>query len=306
MSGALQELITILLQVLGPIVLLAGAGFLLRRRLDISPRAISRIVYYILTPSLVYTSLLTLPFDPNITSRSLLFAAIHMLVMGSLAWWLTRKWGYSGGLASAFVITTILLNNGNYGLPLNLFAFGETGLAYALVLFMFNTVFGGATSIYLAIKGQEDGMTAIRRTLKQPIIAAILLAAMSRLTHVAPTGSLMDMLQMTGQAAIPVFLIVLGMSLAKTDVMANLRDVLRLTTLRMIISPLVALLLATVVGLSGVAYSVSVMQASMPTAVNSIVITNEFETAPEFTAEVVLMTTLVSLVTLPILLFFLR
>ena len=279
---------------------------MLRRRIDVSPRAISRVVYYVLTPCLIYTSLLTFSFDPEITSRSLLFAAVQMIIVGGLAYFLTRRWGYSGGLASAFIITTILLNNGNYGLPLNLFAFGETGLAYALLLFMFNAVFAGAVSIYLAISGQDNGMAAIKRTLKQPIIWAIVLAGVSRATHLIPTGSLMEMLQMTGQAAIPVFLIVLGMSLAQTDVRANLAPVLRLTTLRMIISPLIALAVASVVGLSGVAYSVAVMQASMPTAVNSIVITNEFETAPDFTAGVVLMTTLVSLVTLPILLFFLR
>jgi len=306
MPAVIQELGAILLQVLLPIILLAGAGFVLRRRVDVSPRAISRVVYYVLTPCLIYTSLLTFSFDPEITSRSLLFAAVQMIIVGGLAYFLTRRWGYSGGLASAFIITTILLNNGNYGLPLNLFAFGETGLAYALLLFMFNAVFAGAVSIYLAISGQDNGMAAIKRTLKQPIIWAIVLAGVSRATHLIPTGSLMEMLQMTGQAAIPVFLIVLGMSLAQTDVRANLAPVLRLTTLRMIISPLIALAVASVVGLSGVAYSVAVMQASMPTAVNSIVITNEFETAPDFTAGVVLMTTLVSLVTLPILLFFLR
>ena len=306
MPAVIQELGAILLQVLLPIILLAGAGFVLRRRVDVSPRAISRVVYYVLTPCLIYTSLLTFSFDPEITSRSLLFAAVQMIIVGGLAYFLTRRWGYSGGLASAFIITTILLNNGNYGLPLNLFAFGETGLAYALLLFMFNAVFAGAVSIYLAISGQDNGMAAIKRTLKQPIIWAIVLAGVSRATHLIPTGSLMEMLQMTGQAAIPVFLIVLGMSLAQTDVRANLAPVLRLTTLRMIISPLIALVVASVVGLSGVAYSVAVMQASMPTAVNSIVITNEFETAPDFTAGVVLMTTLVSLVTLPILLFFLR
>ena len=306
MPAVVQELGAILLQVLGPIILLAGAGFVFRRRVDVSPRAISRVVYYILTPCLIYTSLLTFTFDPEITSRSLLFAAVQMIIVGGLAYLLTRRWGYSGGLASAFIISTILLNNGNYGLPLNLFAFGETGLAYALLLFMFNAVFAGAASIYLAISGQDDGLAAIKRTLRQPIIWAIVLVGVSRATHLVPTGSLMDMLQMTGQAAIPVFLIVLGMSLAQTDVRANLAPVLRLTTLRMVISPLIALAVASVVGLSGVAYSVAVMQASMPTAVNSIVITNEFETAPDFTAGVVLMTTLVSLVTLPILLFFLR
>ena len=304
--ASLRSLGDILFQVLAPIVLMAGAGFLLRRKLTIDPRSINRIVYFVLSPCLVYTSIITLDFDPDITGRSVLFAATHMLLIGGLAYLLARRWGYKGGLASAFVITTILMNNGNYGLPLNLFAFGDTGFAYALVLFMFNAMIGGAISIYLAIRGQDNGLTAIKRTVVQPIILAMVVGVISRVTHIAPTGSMFDMIHMAGQAAIPVFLLVLGMSLAQTDIHANLQPVLRLTTLRMLVSPAIALILAAIFGLTGVAYSVAVMQASMPTAVNTIVITNEFDAAPDFTAGAVLMTTLASLITLPTLLFFLR
>jgi predicted permease len=304
--AAFQSLGDILFQVLIPIILMVAAGFLLQRNADIDARSINRVVYFVLSPCLVYSSILTQQFEPETTSRSILFAALHMMIMGVLAYLLTRRWGYKGGLASAFIITTILMNNGNYGLPLNLFAFGETGFAYALVLFMFNTMIGGAISIYLAIRGQSNGLAALRRTLVQPIILAMFLGVISRATHIAPTGSLLDMVNMAGRAAIPVFLLVLGMSLAKTDVRANLRPVLNLTSLRMIVSPIVALLLASLVGLGGVAYAVAVMQASMPTAVNTIVITNEFDAAPDFTAGAVLMTTLASLITLPALLFFLR
>jgi len=307
MSGeALRSLGDILFQVLAPIIILVLAGFILERRLQLDTKSINRIVYFVLSPCLVYSSILTLTFDPDVTGRSVLFAALHMLIMGLLAYGLSRHWRYQGGLASAFVITTILMNNGNYGLPLNLFAFGEVGFGYALVLFMFNTMVGGAISIFLALRGRASALTALRRTLVQPIIIAMILGVVSRFTGIAPRGSLMEMVDMTGQAAIPVFLLVLGMSLARTDIRANLAPVLRLTTVRMLISPAVALGIALLVGLTGVARGVAVMQASMPSAVNTIVITNEFDAAPDFTAGAVLMTTLTSLITLPILLFFLR
>ncbi len=303
---ALRSLGDILFQVLAPIVILVATGFLLQRRLHLDIKSINRIVYFVLSPSLVYSTILTLNLAPGVAGRSILFAGLHMLGMGILAWLLTRAWGYRGGLASAFIITTILMNNGNYGLPLNLFAFGETGFGYALILFMFNAMVGGAVSIFLALRGKSNGMAALRRTLVQPIVIAMFLGALSRLTGITPRGSLMDMIRMAGQAAIPVFLLVLGMSLAQTDVRANLAPVLRLTAVRMLVSPVVAVALATLVGLTGVAYAVAIMQASMPSAVNTIVITNEFDAAPDFTAGAVLMTTLVSLITLPVLLFFLR
>jgi predicted permease len=303
---SLQALADILLQVLAPIVLMAGAGFWLQRKVGVEPKNINRIVYFVLSPCLVYTSILGMDIDTSIAGRIILFAALNMLLMGLAAYGLARRAGYEGGLASAFIFTNIQLNNGNYGLPLNLFAFGAVGFAYALLFFMFNTVIGGATSIYLAINGQSDSLTALQRTIRQPIILAISLSLFSRLTHIAPSGSMLDMLDMAGKAAIPVFLLVLGMSLAKTDVRLNLKPVLRLTTLRMLASPLLALVLAMLTGLTGPAFSVGILQASMPSAVNTIVISNEFDAAPDFTAGAVLMTTLASLITLPILLFFLR
>ncbi len=305
-ADSLRSLGDILLQVLAPIAIMAAAGFVLRRKFDIDPRPVNRVVYFVLTPSLVYHSVLTLKFEPGATGHSLLFAALHMLVIGGIAYLLARYWGYAGGLASAFVITAILLNNGNYGLPLNLFAFGDAGFAYALALFMFNAIIGGAISIYLAIRGQSNSLAALRRTLVQPIVLAIILAIFSRATHIAPTGPVLQMINMTGRAAIPVMLLVLGMSLAQTNIRANLKPVLQLTGLRMIVSPLLAMLIAAGIGLSGMSYSVAVLQASMPTAVNALVVTSEFDAAPDFAAGAVMMTTLISLITLPILLFFLR
>ena len=304
----IQSLAQLFVQVLAPILLMTGAGYLLQSRLHLDVRSISRLVFYILAPCLIYTSILTTEFERDIVGRMVAFAALNMLLMGLAAYALGRKWGYKGALGSAFVVTNILLNNGNYGLPLNLFAFGEQGFGYAVVLFMFNSLVGSAISIYLMARSHDgaDGRLALRRTLGAPVIWAMTLGLLSRITGVAPQGSLMDMLQMAGRAAIPVFLVVLGMSLTTTKARLGANPITRLTFLRMLGGPALAIPLALVIGLTGVAYAVAVMQASMPTAVNSIVLSNEFEAAPDFVAGAVFFTTLASVITLPALLFWLQ
>lgn len=298
----LQELSQVIFQVLGPIALMASAGYLLRRQLVVDVRSISRIVFYILAPCLIYTSVVKMEFDPATTWRSLLFAAINMVVMLTLATLLARRWKYNGNLGNAFIFTAILLNNGNYGLPLNLFAFGPAGFGYALVLFMFNSLVGSVIGVYLLARGQNGGRTALRRTLATPIVWAMILAFISRAVGWSPSGSLMDMMNLAGQAAIPVFLIVLGMSLTGMRARLGHNPVTRLTLLKMLGGPAIAVVLGRLVGLSGIPYAVAVMQGSMPTAVNAIVISNEFEAAPDFVAGAVLFTTLASIVTLPALL----
>ena len=305
-AGILPSLGQVLIQVLAPIGIMVAAGFLLRKRLTVGTRSISRIVFYILAPCLVYTSIITLEFDLDASWRSLAFASLHMAAMGALAFLLARRWRNDGsGLGSAFVLCTILLNNGNYGLPLNLFAFGPEGFSYALILFIFNSLVGTTISIYLLARGHNGGRLALRRTLATPIVWAMALGFLSRFSGVAPTGSLLDMIEITGRSAIPVFLIVLGMSLAQVNFRTNLQSVSRLTALRMLGGPAVAILFARLVGLSGVARSVAVMQGSMPTAVNAIVLSNEFETTPDFVAGSVFATTIVSIITLPALLLWL-
>ncbi|NUQ39070.1 MAG: AEC family transporter [Caldilineales bacterium] len=287
----------VMFEVIGPIALMTAAGYLLRRALVLDIRSISRVVFYILAPCLVYTSILNLDFDPATTSRSLIFAAIYMAAMTLLALGLSRR--YNGPLSSAFVLVIILLNNGNYGLPLNLFAFGEEGFGYALILYMFNSLVGSTISIYLAARGQHGGRLALRRTLATPIIWAMLAAFVSRQLDWRPNGSFFEMLTMAGKAAIPIFLIVLGMALTETQVRLGRNPITRATLVRMLAGPAIAIALARLVGLQGVAFAVAVLQGAMPTAVNSIVISNEFETAPDFVAGAVLLTTLVSLITLP-------
>ncbi len=304
-SGLLASLGQVLLQVLAPIALMVAAGFLLRKRLTVDVRSVSRIVFYILAPCLVYTSIVTSELDFDSSWRSLAFAGLYMATMGVLAYVLARRWKYGNRLGSAFILCTILLNNGNYGLPLNLFAFGPEGFNYALMLFMFNSLVGSTISIYLLARGQNGGMLALRRTLATPIVWAMVLGFISRYSGVAPNGSMFEMIEIAGRSAIPIFLVVLGMSLAQVDLRTNLQPVSRLTVLRMLGGPALAIVLARLVGLTGIAHSVAIMQGSMPTAVNAIVLSNEFETTPDFVAGSVFSTTIASIFTLPALLLWL-
>ncbi len=282
------------------------AGYLLQNRLQLDTRSISRIVFYVLSPCLIYTTLITLEIDAPTVGRMVAFAAANMILMALIAFVLTRRWGFSGGLASAFVVTAILLNEGNYGLPLNLFAFGQPGFQFALILYAFNTLIGTTVSIFLLAHGHHGVQLALRRTVTAPVVWALALGVFSRTTGLAPGGSFLDMLQMAGRATIPIFLLILGMSLAQARAKLDFNLVSRLTVLRMGVGPALAIALASLLGLSGLAYSVAVMQASMPTAVNTIVLSNEFDAKPDFVAGAVLATTLVSVVTLPVLLLWLR
>ena len=113
-------------------------------------------------------------------------------------------------------------------------------------------------------------------------------------------------IHLLGQASVPVMLAVLGLRLAETlqarQRVQNLPAVGVATLLRLIVSPALAFLFASLVGLSGVARDVTVLESAMPTAVITTILATEFDSDPPFAAICVLVTTIIRLPTLTILL----
>ena len=55
----MTDLFSIFVDVLAPVFLVVGAGFLVGRRLDLDPRPLARIAYYVFVPAFVFDVLVT-------------------------------------------------------------------------------------------------------------------------------------------------------------------------------------------------------------------------------------------------------
>ena len=148
---------------------------------------------------------------------------------------------------------------------------------------------------------------------------AVALAVLLRLAGVSFSGTLSlwgieipllpgiyQAVKFLSQAAIPVFMLVLGMQLGTADADPLPRRLylpLFLAGLtRLVLSPLLAWGLTLLLGLSGIAAQASILEAAMPSAVITVILATEFDTQPRLVSRVVLWTTLFSMVTLTLLL----
>ena len=272
MTAALE----VLWQVLAPIFLLAGAGYLLARRLGLRPQSLARVSFYIFSPSLLFDKFSHSTLSADQLGRLALFALLTILCSGLLAWAVARLLRFERVMAAAFVLCAIAGNTGNYGLPVNQFAFGETALEPAVIYYAVSTLILATLGIYVAASG-------LRAPLPIERFAAL-----------------------AGQAAIPVMLIILGMQLADVQWRDHLAPVGLATAIKLLGGPLLGIVFAGLLGLSGVTRQAAIVEASVPTAVMAIVLATEYDTAPRFTASVGMATTLTSLVTMTLLLTFLR
>ena len=106
---------------------------------------------------------------------------------------------------------------------------------------------------------------------------------------------------MLADATLPFLLLILGMQLRRSQALGSFGPLGMATALRLLASVPLAYGVALLLGLSGLPMHVGVVQAAMPTAVNTTILALEFDTWPTFVSNVVVLTTFGSLITLTLL-----
>ena len=124
------------IQVILPVFVIVGAGYLLQRRLRLDLRPLTDSSLFLFTPALVLASLLRHELATAQFGRFLLFMLAYTAVMAGLAVLLARGCGCAGDTTRALVLSTALMNVGNFGLPLVMFAYGPAALSISVLTFV--------------------------------------------------------------------------------------------------------------------------------------------------------------------------
>jgi predicted permease len=301
-----MELVAIFVQNILPIFTLAGVGFVLVRCLQVDVRTLSRVTLYALAPCLVFDMLVSSRVGSDEFGRLAVFALGTVLCMGVIAWLTARVLRLDRVMASAFIVVVMFANGGNYGLPLTLFAFGEEALARATIYFVISLILTYTVGIFLASSGRNSASEALWGVFKIPCLYAAAAASLLMISGVTISPVVMRPIKLLGNAAIPMMLLVLGMQLERAVKPERPQLVGLAVGLRLIVSTLLGLLLAQVLGLDGAARQAGIIQTAMPVAVVTTILAVEFQTEPAFVTSVVFLSTILSPITLTPLIAFLR
>ena len=198
---------------------------------------------------------------------------------------------------SAYLPGTIFSNNGNMGLPLCLFAFGEQGLALGISIFVISSLGNFTLGVALV-----SGRTKPREIAKIPAIYVVIAALIFLLADIDPPGWLANTTQIIGGMSIPLMLLALGVSLSRLKAQ-NIRRGLLLALLRLGGGFAIGYCLAWSFDLEGALRGVLILQCAMPAAVFNYIIAVRYERAADEIAGLVVASTVISLLTLPLLLY---
>lgn len=254
---------------------------------------IGRIVLNVGTPCLIVSTLAKV----QLTHQDLLQmmgAVALMLGLTAVVGLLTIR--IAGVNWRTYLPSIIFPNTGNMGIPLSLFAFGEQGLAFAVAVFCLVSFFQFSVGLSIA-----SGQAVAGQFLRSPVFHATLVGGVLVWLKWPLPAWLGNTLGLMGGMAIPLMLLALGFALYGLRV-ENFRRGLLFAALRLGIGFGVGLAVAEVFGLSGAARGVLILQSAMPVAVfNYMIAVSCGRDGPEVASTVVL-STLLSFVSLPLLL----
>ena len=281
--------------VIAPIFVIAGVGFAWGR----SGRKFDTGMIGMLTvnfgvPSLILSTLTSLQVSLATFGAVAGLFALALAINAIVAAGILRLMRVD---VAGFLPGTVFPNNGNMGLPLCLFAFGDEGLALGISVFVVGSIVNFTVGMAMA-----SGRWAAKDVARTPTPWVVLVALAFLATGTNPPDWLANTARILGGMSIPLMLLALGVSLSRLKVQSVGRSV-TLAVLRLGTGFAVALLIVWLFDLEGATRGVLILQCSMPAAVVNYIIAARFDRAPGEVAGLVVASTTISFATLPFLLY---
>ena len=299
-----------------PVLGLMVVGFFLRRRCWLTAEAdqsLLRICVNVLLPALIFENVLgnaALRRPENLWLPPVVGVVTTVVAMG-IAWFAARFVGLTELRARrTFALTTGLHNYAYIPLPLCLMLFDSGTVGVLLV----HNVGVEITlwTVGVAVLSGQSLIGGWRRAINAPIIALALALLLNFLgtyhppseAVLVPAKMLLTMIHWLSQSAIPLALMMIGAIMA--DYLPELRggQLFRVAGLaigiRLGVMPLLFLLLAKYLPGSVELKRVIIVQGAMASAVLPIALTKHYGGDPRIALQVVLSTTLVGLLTIPL------
>lgn len=286
-----------------PLFLIAGIAALYQRiaRPDIQQLADAAVLVF--APVFVFNALVAEDITWTALQGPFELMVLLTACLMLLAWGASRLLRLEEEDTLALVLACSMINVGNFGLPLIHFAYGQQALnASVLIFVVFNLPL---CTVAICLTSRKTAWTEmVRDVARIPIFHAMIAALLLTTLGVSLPESLGKGLDLLGEAAIPLLIFVLGLQLAKIGVSGRMRDFVFILAvavgIRLILSPGLALGITHFLDFSGLERDVAVVQTSGPSALLPLMYTIRFGRRTELLASIILVTSLCSALTMPL------
>ena len=277
-----------------PIFIVSGAGFFVGKRLQISARPISQLVFYIFSPCLIFNLITQSKLGGGDILRIVGLSFIIMLLVGLIVLIAGLILKLERRMLAAVLLTSILMNAGNYGMPVVGFAFGDIAQTYAALYFVGLTIMTYSLGVVIASLGTKSLREALLGLLKIPVIYSVVISIVFVATGWKLPVPLQRTVDLLANATIPCMLVVLGLQFQVVRWSGQIKPLALAISARMLLAPLLAIGFCLLFGIQGAARQSGIIESAMPAAVMSTVLATEYNVEPAFVTLVVFVGTLIS------------
>ena len=274
-----------------PVFLIILIGFVIgkKKKPDIQP--IVDLVVYLSAPCLIFTSMAK--SDISISEFGLMSVAtaafVGLMFFSAFILFKMTKSNFNG-----LYLPMVFGNSAFLAYPVALLAFGNYGLSRAVVFDIINSLFLYSAGIYLLNK-----KSGIKSAFKVPLIYGVIGGIIVNVIKLPIPSAFFKPMELIGAIAIPAALMILGFRLAEIR-LTHIKTAIFASSFKIFFGFFIGLAVAFLFSIEGVDRNIILLQASMPSAVMTMVLCQKYDQDCGLVASTVFISTVISAFTIPL------
>ncbi len=275
-------------------------------------RLLAKTAFFVFMPAMIYYKIASTPAINFLNVDFILLYEIATIFIFVIAFPIGKLFKLKLNAIGIFGLCSAYPNYGYIGIPMALVAFGDGAAApIALIIFANTLTLILMTSLYVSFHQGRNSTNSlfkliIKTIISNPIIIAVTAGMLSAILGLELPHFINTSLFLMAGAAAPVALIALGASLSFGLLHNALGQIFSITLIKLLIHPAIVFFVFLLwSNEERVWVQTALLCSALPVAANVYMLANHFDVSVTESANAIVVSTLFSTITIPLILFFL-
>ncbi|BCC58760.1 AEC family transporter [Bacillus cereus] len=295
----------IILDVILPILILMLIGAILQRKFQFNLKQLSTLITYCLMPATVFVNIYDICIETGLLLQIIYYLMIYSLSLIIISHFISKTLKLEKGESAALKNSISLMNSGNYGLPVSqlIFSHNPVGVSIQIFIVIFQNLLTYSYGIYNLLSATKTIGGIIQSFLRLPVFHALVLGVLFQSFTIQIPNSILLPLNQLANGFVAIALILLGAQLSNIKLNFFHRVITWALIGRLLMGPLLALAVIYILNIDGIVAQSLFIASSFPTSRNTSTIAMEYQIEPELHAQIVLFSTLFSIITVTVVIY---
>lgn len=289
----------IIYEIILPILIIVLMGYVVQLKFNLELGTLSRLTIYYILPGFIFMTLYST--DINLGQFASIFGIL--IIYASVSFLIAQVIGHFLGLNRdrqiLFTNSNLFYNAGNYGVPVNdlVFRTDPYAMTIQVMIIIFQNIFVFTYGIVSLSAKDTSKLKAMLGYFKMPLFYAVLLGLIFSIWDLSLPTPIESSLEYVRQSMVAIVLFILGAQIAQIKFTRLSKSAFVATIVRLVVGPIIMFPIILMFGLEGIVSQVLLIASALPSAVNSVIIAEQYTEDSSYAAEIVMMTTILSPIT---------